>query len=249
MKNRIRRSWIWAALALAAVVCWIIVSAATAPKAGAQLGAPPYSYQRFGGPLFFSLGNRPLTIFGGGQFGFGYFNPMQPGSFGTPAQGPQDYYLVAVDPNTYYNYSGPTANVPPGAEAGAQQIASYPQAVGVYPIARTNDTFDVDYDKEGKLRIQWIGETMAARLVTFSLLNSQRMVLKEVTIDRLPAEARFDRNEKAAYAQAIVLYVNGTTNAVVFPLQPPASKEQPKAATPEPAAPKNGAKPTPKEPG
>lgn len=225
--------WIWAGIV--ALACWPVASMVPGRRASAQVITnpqfsypimnPTYSFQRLGGPFIYNPGNRPMTIFSGGQFGPGFYDPF---TFNPQPQVPQGYYLIPVDPNAAYG--GTFANIPPGS-TGDQSTT---RTTGAYPIARTNDLIEAAYEKSGQLWMQWQGETMAARVVQFALLDSNRSIVKQVNVDELPAEARFDPNPKAAYGQIIVVYVNGTSNATVFPLQKPAPKPEP-ATAPKPA--------------
>lgn len=235
MKNR----WVWIGAGIILAMCWPVTSVVLGRRASAQVVTSPlfsypfvnpqFAYQRLGGPLIYNPGNRPMTIFAGGQFSTGFYDPTM---FNLQPQAPTGYYLIPVDPNAVY--AGTFANMPAGAENG--QATASGRATGIYPIARTNDMIEADYEKSGKLWVQWQGETAAARAVHFALLDRNRTVLKQVSVDQLPAEARFEADPKAAYLQAIVVYVNGTTNSTVFPLQPPATKT-PVAPEDKPAAP------------
>lgn len=236
MKNR----GLWIGAGIIVAMCWPISSVVLGRRASAQVVVTPMlnypginpqgTLQRLGGPFIYSPGNRPMTIFSGGQFGYGFYDPM---AFNPQPQAPVGYYLLPVDPNLLY--TGTFANMPPGNDG--DQSAGVARATGVYPIARTNDLIDAEYENGGKLRIQWQGETTAARAVHFALLDRNRTVLKQISIDELPAETRFDPNAKAAYVRTIVVYVNGTTNTTVFPLQPPAPRPGTAAPTDKTAEP------------
>lgn len=82
-------------------------------------------------------------------------------------------------------------------------------------IPRTSDSIEARIEKSGKLLIRWQGEPRAVSRITVALLDQDRKVIKEQTITRLPAEARFTLTNKTSYYRVVIEYIDGTTNTIV----------------------------------
>jgi hypothetical protein len=178
------------------IVLGILAAMAGASLANAQVF--PGQMQRMGGPLIYNFGFRPFTIFDNGRFtGYGAYGPY-----------------VFMEPNQYA--VGYTATQqPPVQQSGDSSSA------GTNTATRTSDVIDSQFDRAGGLVVRWEGDPANVQAVTFSLLDTNRGVLRTVTIDWYPVEARFDPNGRAAYVSTRIEYVNGSTTQVTTPLRAP----------------------------
>src|SRR5687768_13499171 len=81
-------------------------------------------------------------------------------------------------------------------------------------LPQTSASIEAEVEKDGKVRIKWVGEAAAVEQIVFTLLDPEKKVIIEQKVDRLPAEARFPLTNKSAYYRVTITYLNGTKTTV-----------------------------------
>jgi hypothetical protein len=105
------------------------------------------------------------------------------------------------------------------ARAQAQQAEVANENAGVSTvqmaaIPQTTSSIDATIEPHGQVLIHWTGVPDVVKKITFSLLDNKKNMIKEKSITRLPAEARFTMTNKTAYYRTVVEYINGTKTTV-----------------------------------